>query len=54
VTPSTQFSIRARARPGTTKGRRRLDDAFHFDYVCGYRIKVDYLPFGISIYEDSP
>ncbi|TYR36423.1 hypothetical protein FY036_00960 [Mesorhizobium microcysteis] len=36
------------------RGRRRQDDAFHFDYVCGYRIKVDYLPFGISIYEDSP
>ncbi|MFU0505268.1 hypothetical protein [Pseudaminobacter sp. NGMCC 1.201702] len=36
------------------RGRRRHDDAFHFDYVCGYRIKVDYLPFGISIYEDSP
>lgn len=36
------------------RGRRHLDDAFHFDYVCGYRIKVDYLPMGISIYEDSP
>lgn len=36
------------------RGRRRIDDAFHFDYVCGYRVKVDYLPFGISIYEDSP
>ncbi|MDH6233782.1 hypothetical protein M2281_004395 [Mesorhizobium soli] len=36
------------------RGRRRIDDAFRFDYVCGYRIKVDYLPFGISIYEDSP
>jgi hypothetical protein len=36
------------------RGRRHHDDAFHFDYVSGYRIKVDYLPFGISIYEDSP
>lgn len=36
------------------RGKRHRDDAFHFDYVSGYRIKVDYLPFGISIYEDSP
>lgn len=36
------------------RGKRNIDDAIRFDYVSGYRIKVEYLPFGLSIDEDSP
>lgn len=36
------------------RGHRNIDEAYRFDYVSGYRIKVEYLPLGLSIFEDSP
>ncbi len=36
------------------RGKRRFDDMLLFDYVSGYRLKVEYFPFGLSIIEDTP